>query len=140
MTEVNWEKLNDYKREITFLIDRKGKIYYHNIDLLHDHEDLLLENKDIVKENQICRLVYDPNDDDSSFCGIPGIYASCNAKFNTLPFKLKSVHLNAIENWLKQYDSIVQYAEEHKNEYEPKRDILDDILELLERSKTVERE
>jgi len=114
---INLEKLNNYKQEITFLINRKGKIFYHKIDLFHDHEDLLFENKDEVGEYDVCRLVYDPNSDDASFCGIPGISASMNVRFNNLPFELKSTHLNAIENWVKQYDDIVKYAEEHKDEY-----------------------
>ena len=114
---INLEKLKNYKQEITFLIDNKGKIYYHPIDLFHDHEDLLFENK--IKEFNVCRLVYDPNSTDASFCGIPGISASCNVLFDALPFELKSTHLNAIENWIKNYDEMVEYAEEHKDEYDP---------------------
>ena len=114
---INLEKLNNYKQEITFLINRKGKIFYHKIDLFHDHEDLLIENKDEIGEFDVCRLVYDPNSEDASFCGIPGISASMNVMFDNLPFELKSTHLNAIENFVKDYENIVQYAEEHKDEY-----------------------
>lgn len=102
----NMTDFRDYKQEITFLIDRKGKIYYHKMDLFHDHEDLIIENQ--LKELDVCRLVYDPNQQDASFCGIPGICASCNVLFNTLPFELKSTHLNAIENFVKEYDNIVK--------------------------------
>lgn len=114
---MNLDKIRNYKKEITFLIDKQANIYYHKIDLFHDHEDLLLENR--VKEFNVCRLVYDPNSNDASFCGIPGISASMNVMFDALPFELKSTHLNAIENWVKQYDDIVQYAEEHAEEYDP---------------------
>jgi len=114
---INLEKLNNYKQEITFLIDKQAKIYYHKIDLFHDHEDLIFENR--IKEFNVCRLVYDPNSDDASFCGIPGISASMNVMFDALPFELKSTHLNAIENWIKQYDEIVEYSEEHATEYDP---------------------
>ena len=112
--------VSDYKKEITFLIDKQANIYYHKIDLMHDHEDLLIENGFKAKETQVCRLVYDPNQsDDCSFCGIPGVFASCNIMFDALPFELKNLHLNAIENWIKQYDSIIEYAETHAEEYKP---------------------
>ena len=114
---MNLDKVRNYKKEITFLIDKQANIYYHKIDLFHDHEDLLLENR--IKEFNVCRLVYDPNSNDASFCGIPGVSASMNVMFDALPFELKSTHLNAIENWIKQYDEIVQYSEEHAEEYDP---------------------
>ena len=114
---IAMSKLGEYKQEITFLINRKGKIFYHKIDLFHDHEDLLFENKDQIGEYDVCRLVYDPNNLDASFCGIPGIFASMNVLFNNLPFELKSTHLNAIENFIKDYDNIVQYAKEHQDQY-----------------------
>lgn len=114
---INLEKLRNYKREITFLIDRKGKIYYHNIDLFRNHEDLLIENQ--LKENEVCRLVYDPNSLSCEFCGIPGISASCNVLFDALPFELKSTHLQAIERFVSQYEEIVDYAVKHEDEYEP---------------------
>lgn len=102
----NMTDFKDYKQEITFLIDKQAKIYYHKIDLMHDHEDLIIENQ--LKELDVCRLVYDPNSNDTSFCGIPGICASCNVLFDALPFELKSTHLNAIENFVKEYDNIVK--------------------------------
>ena len=114
------DKIREYKKEITFLIDKQAKIYYHKIDLMHDHEDLLIENGFKTTEFEVCRLVYDPNQPENcSFCGIPGVFASCNVLFDALPFELKSTHLNAIENWIKQYDEIVKYSEEHAEEYDP---------------------
>ena len=114
------DKIREYKKEITFLIDKQAKIYYHKIDLMHDHEDLLIENGFKTTEFEVCRLVYDPNQPENcSFCGIPGVCASCNVLFDALPFELKSTHLNAIENWIKQYDEIVKYSEEHAKEYDP---------------------
>lgn len=103
----------DYKDEITFLIDKKGKIYYHPIDLFHDHEDLIKENN--LNEHEVCRLVYDPNNENASFCGIVGIHASCNVLFDVLPFVLKSIHLNSIENWIKDYDKMVTHAKRRNN-------------------------
>lgn len=99
-------KLGEYKQEITFLISKKGRIFYNPKDLFSDHEDLLIENK--INELDVCRLVYDPNNLDTSFCGIPGIFASMNAKYSQLPFELKSIHLNAIENFIKDYENIVK--------------------------------
>lgn len=118
--------LQDYKPEITFLIDRKGKIYYHNIDLYHDHEDLLIENS--LNEKDVCRLIYDPNTQEAYLCGIPGIKASCNVLFDVLPFELKSIHLNSIENWIKSYDNIVEYSNTHKQKY--KKDLDEKQTEL----------
>lgn len=101
---INLEKLNNYKQEITFLINRKGKIFYNKEELFSDHEDLLIENK--INELDVCRLVYDPNNEDASFCGIPSIFASCDQKYYNLPFELKSIHLNAIERFIKDAISL----------------------------------
>lgn len=115
--KANLERIKNLKREITFLINRSGQIFFHHIDLFHDHEDLLIENK--LNEKDVCRLVYDPNSDDLSFCGIPGVFASCNVLWNALPFELKSSHLSTIQRFIDSYDEIVQYAQEHAAEYQP---------------------
>lgn len=107
---IDLAKIVNYKQEISFLINRKGKIFYNKKDLYHDHEDLIIEND--VNELDVCRLVYDPNSNNSKFCGIPGIQASMSVMYKELPFELKYTHLNAIENWIKNYDSIVEYAKE----------------------------
>ena len=92
--------------EITFLIDKQGNILYDNQNLFCGHDNLITQNK--VNELNVCRLIYDPDNLDSSFCGIPGIFASMNTTYNNLPFELKSTHLNAIENFIQEYDIIMK--------------------------------
>lgn len=99
--------------EITFLIDKRGNIIYDNQNLFCGHENLIRQND--INELNVCRLVYDPNNLDSSFCGIPGIFASMNITYNNLPFELKSIHLNAIENFIREYDIIMKAIKEANN-------------------------
>lgn len=104
--------MENFTKDITFLIDRKGKIYYNPCDLFDHHEDLIEDNG--VSELDCCRLVYKPSGDES-FCGIKGIEASCNIMWDATPFELKNTHLNAIENFISNYDKMVEYEKRNYN-------------------------